>query len=344
MDVMAMNLKTWLPLGCAVLLGTLAAKIGHDMLSRKPAEKTVEVHVAKVVVAKENVAGGSPLKASDLAVTKVDEKLAPAGTISSPEELVGRVVTGQVMKGQPILQGMLAPKGSAVGLTAIVPEGKRAVTLEINEVSGVAGLLSVGCRVDVISTFPGEDGQMLSKTIVNNLQVIAVGRKFATSGTAAAQQAAKEGKDASEVNDGPVARNVTLLVTPKEAEMLALASQTGNPRLVLRGSRDESAAATNDAGITLARLRGDRPKDNEPGTWSKLVTAVGTLSQQVQVQTPPQNSLFANSSPAPSTQPAKPVRQVTVIRNTKEENVQLDAPRPIQGGPVMADTKDKTDE
>ena len=73
-DVMGLNLKTWLPLGSALMLGTVAAKIGHDMMNRKPAEKTVEVRVAKVVVAKETVAGGAAIKPTDLAVMKVDEE------------------------------------------------------------------------------------------------------------------------------------------------------------------------------------------------------------------------------------------------------------------------------
>src|SRR4051794_3127236 len=124
---MAINLKTWVPLAVAVVMGTVAAKIGHDMINRKPPEKTVEVRVARVVVAKENVAAGSPLKVTDLAIAKVDEKIAPAGALGSVEDLMGRVVKMALVKGQPVLETMLAPKGSAVGLTAIVPDGMRAV-------------------------------------------------------------------------------------------------------------------------------------------------------------------------------------------------------------------------
>jgi hypothetical protein len=141
-----------------------------------------------------------------------------------------------------------------------------------------------------------------------------------------------------------VARNATLLVTPKEAELLALASMTGNPRLVLRGSRDGNAQLSDGSGISLGELRGDKPKDDEPSAWSKMATAMSNWAQQAQIQTPPQQtSLFNKPDTAPATQPWKPTRQVTVIRNTKQENVQLDAPEPPSKGPVMADTKDTTD-
>lgn len=350
---MAMNLKTWAPLAAAIVMGTVAAKMGHDLIGRKPAEKTVEVRVAKVVVAKENVTAGAPLKATDLTVAKVDEKMAPMGALSSPDELVGRVARAPLIKGQPVTEAMLAPRGSAVGLTAIVPEGMRAVTLEINEVSGVAGLLSVGCRVDVVSTFPGENGQMLSKTIVQNLQVIAVGKKYAASGQAAAQQMAKEKDGGGEANEreGAVARNVTLLVTPRQAEVIDLAAHTGAPRLVLRGSngKDDDVADASGDGITLAELRG-AAKESKPTFLTRLTANLTSIAEQIKKEqdeaamaaaSAGKPSLFGQTAVAPATQPT---RQVTVIRSTKEENVNLLAPPRQPRGPVMADTKEPADD
>ncbi len=329
---MALNLKTWAPLAAAIVMGTIAAKIGHDMLGRSAPQKTVEVRVSRVVVAKENVTPGSALKSTDLMVTNVPEKNSPVGAMGSPEELTGRVVTVQIGKGQPVLENMLAPKGSAQGLTAIVPDGMRAVTLEINEVSGVAGLLSVGCRVDVVSTLTGENGQMLSRTIVKNLSVIAVGRKFVAP--------VKDAKEVIEAPEAPVARNVTLLVTPKEAEMVDLAAHTGSPRLVLRGSRDTTIdPADSGEGITLAELRGNKGKAEGQNAWSKFWASLGAAATQLQSQSAWGKATTSEVVLKPSTQPSgKPSRSVTVIRNTREASVVVDAPAPAARGPLMANT------
>src|SRR5579862_4630251 len=148
---MPSNLKNWAPLVIAIVLGGIAAKIGHDMLSRKPADHVVVQKVTHVVVAKDDLPPGSSLKPGDLVVNSVADGTVPPEAFDAPERLTGRVTTVALRKGQPIFENMLASTGSSQGLTAIVPEGMRAVTMEINEFSGVAGLLVPGCRVDVVA-------------------------------------------------------------------------------------------------------------------------------------------------------------------------------------------------
>jgi pilus assembly protein CpaB len=306
-----MNAKAWMPLGVAIVLGGIAAKVGRDMMSRKEVTKTVTVNMSRVVVAKENISPGTALKAESLVATPVAEGSLPPGSFRDVISLNNRVVTMAVIKGQPILENMLAPEGTSKGLTAIVPDGMRAVTLEVNEVSGVAGMLVPGCRIDIVSTLSGEGGQMVARTIARNLQIVAIGRHFA--------EASKDGaKD--EAPEAAPARSVTVLATPREAELIDLAAHTGTPRLVLRGSRDSRTDLGSDSeAVTVAELRGTPIERGS--TWGQSVARlIETFSK---AQQPAPRGLFTESAPQPTTKPAD-VRNVMVIRNTKEQAVQIE--------------------
>jgi pilus assembly protein CpaB len=297
-------------------MGAVAAKVGLNMLNKKPSQNTVTQQVVRIVVAKDTIVPGSAIKPSDVAIGAVAENSSLVGTFKSIDELVGRVATVSILKGQPICENFLAPQGSTKGLTAIVPDGMRAVALEVTEVSGVAGLLVPGCRVDVVSTFGRSDGQMLTRMVARDLQILAVGRRFGDAG-----------KD--DAPDAPSARNVTLLVTPRQAQVIDLAAHTGTPRLVLRGSRDShTEPAIDEAGVTLAELI--NPDDQG---WFRAVGVFFEPFSKVFTQAiPPQpvrivSAGYPTTNPSsasysdPTTRPTRPYRAVTVIRNTSEQTV-----------------------
>jgi pilus assembly protein CpaB len=317
-----MNAKTWAPLVAAIVMGAVAAKVGLNMLAKRAGPNTVTQHVVHVVIAKENIVPGSAIKPSDVSVGTVPENTALAGTFRSIEEIVGRVTTVSVIKGQAIVENFLAPQGSTKGLTAIVPDGMRAVTLEVTEVSGVAGLLVPGCRVDVVSTFGRNDGQMLTRMVARDLKIIAVGRRISDSG-----------KD--EAPDAPCARNVTLLVTPRQAQVVDLAAHTGTPRLVLRGSRDShNEPEAEENGVTLAEL----VAPGSQGWFHALGIYFEPFSKAISAQVPAKTTVVATGNPTtpttnpsysdPTTRPSRPFRAVTLIRNTNEQTVlQFMAPK-----------------
>lgn len=314
-----MNAKALIPLGVAIVLGGIAAKVGRDMLARKETKVMVTVNMSRVIVAKENIAAGTALRGDHLLANPVAESALPPGSFRDPISLNNRVVTMPVMKGQPILENMLAPEGTSKGLTAIVPDGMRAVSLEVNEVSGVAGMLVPGCRIDIVCTLSSEGGQMVARTIARNLQIVAVGKRFAD---AVGSNGGKDGAKEEPADQQVPARTVTLLVTPREAQLIDLAGHTGTTRLVLRGSRDTRADLTADVGgVTLAELRGSSSDRSGFGQiFNRFVENISKL--------PP--APVRTASAEPTTQPAKNmnVRQVTVIRNTKEQAVQVEARTP----------------
>ena len=247
-----MNWKSWLPIGAAVVLGLVAAKVGRDVIAgnnhNAPAPATKTIHV---VMAAADINGGTSLKPTDLVVGELPEGSTPGYTFSNVKDLVNRVPTVPLVKGQAILETMLTPQGTPGGLPAIVPSGMRAITLDVNEVTGVAGMLLPGCHVDLVMTMTADSaGPTEARTVIDNLTVIAVGRRF---GPPSQNPTATE-------QDLANARSITLLVTPDQARIVELAGHMGNPRFVLRGSRDNDPSGTE--GVTLTELRSGKKQQS----------------------------------------------------------------------------------
>ncbi|HHY06818.1 MAG TPA: Flp pilus assembly protein CpaB, partial [Clostridia bacterium] len=141
-----------------------------------------------------------------------------------------------LVKDEPLLTSKLATPGEVKnGLAYLVPVGKRAISIAVNEVSGLAGLLQPGDRVDVaaIMSFPdGRGGEEVSALIVvQNIPILAVGKQMDEKGK-------KIGSESGEQ------KTITLAVTIKEAQALLLAGQKGSLRLLLRSPVDDSMEGT----------------------------------------------------------------------------------------------------
>jgi pilus assembly protein CpaB len=234
-----MNWKTFIPLLLAIVLGLVAAKVARDTLNRQH-QPTPQGHFASIVVTKRAIAPGQELTAEDLTVGQVSPETAPEQSFDNISAALNRTARVEMVKGQAVVEPLLAEKGSGSGLQALVPAGMRAITIEVNEFSGVGGMISPGSRVDVVATIQGSGGEeMTARTIVQNVKITAVGQRV------------------SSKQEGPAPetfRSVTILCTPEEAEAIELANTTGRPWLVLRGNRDEDRVETE--GVTVASLRG----------------------------------------------------------------------------------------
>ena len=245
-----MNAKTLVPLIVALVLGGVAAKLGRDMVAKRRAEDA-KVKLIKVVMAAQDIAPGIVIEQEHLTMTSIPAEKSGEGIsqygFNKISDVVGRVAMTQIVKGQPVLDTLLAARGSGGGAQAMIPEGMRAVTVEVNEFNGVGGLLLPGCQVDVVHTLKlkdddGKDGGMRSMTLVENLKVLAVGRR-----TAVAPPSPSAGN-----RDEQMARSVTLLATQEQAELIDLAAHLGQPRLILRNGMDKRV--TGGRGVTLTEL------------------------------------------------------------------------------------------
>jgi len=206
--------------------------------------KTVTIPTQPVVVASADLALGSELGADDLAVIEWPVGSVPDEVFSDPAELVGRGLIAPVIRHEPILPGKLSPKGAGAGLPPIIPPGRRAVSVRVNEVIGVAGYVLPGTHVDVVATASpsSRSEDMTSKVVLSNVEVLAAGTRL--------EQDLEDGKPMQ-------VTVVTLLVTPEQSERLALASTEGKIQLALRNPLDEGTPET--PGVRPGALLGFAP-------------------------------------------------------------------------------------
>ena len=211
-----------------------------DMKTWKPV-KTVATPTQPVVVAAADLPIGSEIKKEDLQVISFPAGQTPQGIFSNPQDILGRGLIVSVVKSEPILEAKLAPKEAGAGLPPVIPEGMRAVSVRVNEVVGVAGYVLPGTRVDVVATASptNQPGDTTSKVVLANVQVLTAGTRM--------EQDQEQGKPMQ-------VTVVTLLVTPEQAERLALASNEGKIQLALRNPLDQGAPVT--PGIKPAILMG----------------------------------------------------------------------------------------
>jgi pilus assembly protein CpaB len=157
--------------------------------------------------------------------------------------VLDRPVIGNILAEEPLSEGRLALRGSGVGLAPVIPVGMRAVTVRVNDVVGVAGFVLPGMRVDVLITgHPPNNPTTVTKTVLQNKLVLSAGQTMQTDG-------------AGKPVDAP---NVTVLVTPAEAELLTLAGNEGRIQLVLRNGGDQNIEKTE--GLSLSSLYGSHSR------------------------------------------------------------------------------------
>jgi len=197
----------------------------------------------KVVVAVSDIPLGSKITPTMLGSAQWPRGSIPEGAFTDPLRLQDRVVKVGVLRGEAVLEGKLAPEGTKGGLAAIIAPGKRAMSVRVNDVVGVAGFALPGNYVDVLVNAEQEKGagaqqqRQISMTVLENVLVLAV-----------AQEA---GRDETKPK---VVSAVTLELSPGDAEKLDLARSVGSLSLVLRNQADKDAVST--AGITKNQLFG----------------------------------------------------------------------------------------
>ena len=227
-------------LAIAILAGGGLAYGTYNLMQNQPV-KTVATPTQPVVVASADLSIGSEIKQEDLQVVSFPAGKTPEGTFAKPGDILGRGLIVGVVKNEPILEAKLAPKEAGVGLPPVIPEGMRAVSVRVNEVVGVAGYVLPGTRVDVVATASPSNapGDTISKVVLANVQVLTAGTRM--------EQDQEQGKPMQ-------VTVVTMLVTPEQAERLALASTEGKIQLALRNPLDQGAPVT--PGIRPAGLMG----------------------------------------------------------------------------------------
>ncbi len=175
-----------------------------------------------VVVAATDIPLGAKIEAKDVTTVRIPKASLPPRYYADPVKVVGRGVVQQISKGDYVLPNKLAGENAGSGLPALIPPGMLAVSVRVNEVIGVAGFVQPGTRVDVLVTGASAGGEQQTITVLRNVAVIAAGQRLERSSTGESQNT-------------PV---ITLLVSPDDAQKLALASNEGRIQLALRNPLD----------------------------------------------------------------------------------------------------------
>ena len=325
-----MTWKNCVPFVLALAFGLVAAKIGRDVFARSRHTTDVQTRLANVVIARADIVPGSVLSEQDLTMGQAPAESAPQSAFKTLQELVGRVPTVGLVRGMVIVESMLAPVGTGGGAQALVPPGMRLVTVEVNEFTGVAGLIVPGAHVDVVSTLADDEHKLrVAKTVVQNVKVIAVGQQL--------DQLDPQGKKGDKLEAVP-SRSVTLLVKPRQAEILQFVGSSAPLRLALRGPTDSVTVASKTIGV--ADLL-----DHHAETPNWLATWLGSQRNTVAVSAPttrPVDNTFVAVPPVPAVTPIPQPRTRTVeIINGSELTTVRYEHKDLAPGSVLTGTQDE---
>ncbi|MGK6305998.1 Flp pilus assembly protein CpaB [Variovorax sp. DT-64] len=233
------NIKALGLLFLALLTGLAAAVYASGWVTRQGS-----IASNKVVVAVVDIELGSRINPQMLSTIDWPSGSVPVGAFKEMKDVQERVAKVSLLRGEAILEGKLAPIGTQGGLSAVISPGKRAMTVRVNDVVGVAGFALPGNFVDVVVNAQqdkgkGEENRQISKTVLEHVLVLAV-----------AQEA---GRDDTKPK---VVSAVTLELSLEDSEKLDLARSVGTLSLVLRNQVDKDKVQT--AGITKSQLFGEK--------------------------------------------------------------------------------------
>lgn len=224
-----------------VLLAGLAAMLASVMVysalkSREADVQRAMAHNVQVVVAAYDLPLGTKIELGEVKMTRWSADSIPDGAYTDPKQVIGSYVKNSLVANEPVVRSKLFSGEKTAGvMPLLIPFGMRAMSVPVDEVSDVAGFVLPHTRVDVLVATQGGEGAhqgAFSKVVLQNVEVLAVAQEV------------EQKKD-----EPTVVKVVTLLVTPQEAERLALASHSGSLRLAMRNYNDNKIVLTSGSDV-----------------------------------------------------------------------------------------------
>lgn len=226
----------------SIVLGVLAVAGIFAYIRAFQTNIEKEAEKVEVIVAKENLKKNSFAKElfeqGLLEKKEIPKKYVAEGALKDFSAIEGKVLTADVSKGQQITNSILSTTVTA-GIAFQVPEGFRAVAIEVNDITGVSGKIRSGDRVDVIASFKqGAGVDAKTKIILQNIMVL----EGFLEETGLAKSAGVFDEDQKTVT--PIRRTIILALSPVDAEKLVFAAEIGNVWFALRPNKEEKPATT----------------------------------------------------------------------------------------------------
>ena len=230
-------LKKRLPYVMAAVFAAAAVMLIRIYLhgeEEKIKAKEKNVPRAQVVVAAEDIPAGAVLTDNMVALEEKSVDALQPYAADNPARVVGRIVVGQIAKGEQILTNKLALPGKETTLATKTPFGKRAVTVSVDNIAALSGMIKPGNHVDVLGIVPMPSGQagpqLINLPLFQDVLILAVGTQLDTQAQAADRYAKKETRESSPL--------ITLALTPQEANLISFVQEQGKVRLALRSPMD----------------------------------------------------------------------------------------------------------
>ena len=209
----------------------------------RPAENAT----TSVVIATSDIPANIPITDAMIETKAIPSGAVVSGAFTDKSEVVGKIASAEIFAGEQLLNAKLLSTGKSDSKTlayAIEP-GMRAITIAVDETSGVAFMITPGNNVDIIGEFvkttssaadgSGSDKISYTTMVLENVTVLAVDNVFS--------------KDGKANSDKPVYTTLTLQVTPSQAMELSTAQFEGQLRAILRSPVDNKE--TNQPSLTL---------------------------------------------------------------------------------------------
>lgn len=302
-----MKLKSLVLLAVALGCGLVAMLGVQQVLSGDNGQGDQKL---KVLVAKAEIAPGQPLDDVVLAVQEWHGGTLPPGAITDLSQLEGRTLKTRVFPGDLVLEAKLREKGKG-GASINIPEGMRVITLPVNMTTSNGGMINPGDRVDFMCTWketrPGIGQVSRTKTFLNYIEVFAIDRQR--------EMAEDETKSISKPE------NLSVIVTPEQAQILELAKNKGTLQIAMRNQKDKDSQAVASVDDTI---------------FSDLEPSHG-------VEGPPEE--VEETKPAPVEEPvvSVPVKRVWTLQINEGDTVQkLEFEEPVEAEPTLKGLDNKS--
>lgn len=233
--------KKYLPLIIAAALGLLATFLINIYIQQQTEEarqRTIagQKNLTTVVVAKQDISAGVAITENMLKEETVSKDVLQPRAATSIDRVLNKITLAPISKREQILLNKLTVSGQEISLSTKVPRGKRAITIPVDNISSVGGMIRPGDHVDVMGMVPipamtaegKQVTQMTTMPLFQDVLVLAVGQEFTAVPVASGEKKAEKVLS-------PV---ITLALLPQEANLIAFVQDQGKVRLVLRSPED----------------------------------------------------------------------------------------------------------
>ncbi|QDP02067.1 Flp pilus assembly protein CpaB [Thalassotalea sp. PS06] len=288
-----MNRNSVLFILLSVIFGVGAVFVARNWLEENQPKDVGENQVAVVTVNVE-LPTGTMLEDKYLSMRVIPKNMVPKGALTDKKQIKDMLVKQTLYAGDIVREQRLVKKGEGSSLASLIGKNKRAITLRVNDVVGVAGFLLPGNKVDVLNTF-GQGGRPTTQVVLSNVKILAIDQRAS-----------------NDENKPQVVRAVTLELGLEQAETLLNSKKRGSIQLALRNPNDESDS------IILA--------EQSDATGKQSVAHSSSNNEQAAAGTEQVALARTNTSPATSKSAAPTSyvnNKVEVIRGVKQQTIQV---------------------